>query len=363
MSTHQRGLDRGGSANGQHDNNGRESIDIGKEIGETVEPLIPWAVSVLFHAGILLLACFIVWTAANNEIDEEPVIPNTNLNKNLHARVNMMNPTTITQTRQSDSNTPRDFFETHHGGGPGSSKREAANFGIGDSGKGEAGKGRGDSGSDFGVIGIKGDGKGHDTPFKIGESGASEFKTRFMECDGNGRRVIYLIDASGSLIDTLPFVLMELKRSIDALSEKHEFTVIFFHGSEPFEVPGGKGLRQATALNKRQVTTWIDPIAGNVVPAGLSNPLNAMRLALSYKPQLIYLLSDNITGQGRYEVDQRQLLREIANANRSMTKINAIQYLRPDPLLRAGMPGTMQLIANQMGGVYKYMGARELNIQ
>ena len=76
---------------------------------------------------------------------------------------------------------------------------------------------------------------------------------------------------------------------------------------------------------------------------------------MRYKPQLIFLLSDNITGQGQYELNQQRLLDEIKGANTSNTKINTIQFLYPDPLARIGFKPTMQQISEQTGGIYKFI--------
>ena len=100
-----------------------------------------------------------------------------------------------------------------------------------------------------------------------------------------------------------------------------------------------------------------------MTPKGLSNPVKALRLALRYRPQLLFVLSDNITGQGRYEVDQRRLLASIERENKSATKINTIQFVYPDPLEKFSLKATLQLIAERTGGIYKFLDARELGIE
>jgi len=71
---------------------------------------------------------------------------------------------------------------------------------------------------------------------------------------------------------------------------------------------------------------------GAIIPRGQTNPLKAIRLILKYKPQVLFILSDNITGKGKYELDQEALLAEIARANGSGTRISTIQYIYSDPL-------------------------------
>jgi len=92
-----------------------------------------------------------------------------------------------------------------------------------------------------------------------------------------------------------------------------------------------------------------------------------MQQALRYRPQLMYLLSDNITGGGtgatQYEIEQQRLLDEVQRANTGNTKINTIQFLYEDPLSKVpGKKGTLEQIAEMSGGIYKFVDAADLNI-
>jgi hypothetical protein len=204
--------------------------------------------------------------------------------------------------------------------------------------------------TDLSLIGLEG---GAASPFS-GLAASSEFKTSFLGSGGNARKLAFIIDASGSLVDTFPYVIEELKKSIQQLSARQSFTVIFFQGNSAIEVPPA-GLKRATPENKQAVVQWLD--ARRVTPQGGSSPVKAIRLALEYKPDLMYMLSDNITGagRGRYEIDQQQLIGQIEDANTSGTKINTIQFLYEDPLEEFGLPGTLKLIADRSGGHYKFV--------
>jgi len=59
------------------------------------------------------------------------------------------------------------------------------------------------------------------------------------------------------------------------------------------------------------------------------------------------------------------LMKAVREANdfRPPAKFNTIQFLYEDPLVRAGLTGTLQLMANETGGVYKFIGARDLNLK
>lgn len=125
-------------------------------------------------------------------------------------------------------------------------------------------------------------------------------------------------------------------------------------------------MRTATRENKTMVFNWID--SGQIIAQGGNNPVKAVQLALSYQPELIYILSDNITGNGVYQVDQRTFVDDVVKANkpangRAPAKINTIQFITPDPLVNYGMKPTLKEISDRTGGLYKYLDAKELGIE
>lgn len=177
----------------------------------------------------------------------------------------------------------------------------------------------------------------------------------------NARRIVYVIDASGSMIRSMNIVIEELARSLDGLSTEQSFAVIFFRGDEAVMVPPQR-LVDATPDAKIQALTWINE---NIVPGGRTNPVAAIEAALRLESDAIFLLSDNITGSGQFEIDQQDLLELLDQLNPVMTEtgrrstvINCIQFLYPDPL------ETLKKIAAQHGGPkgYKFLDARELGI-
>ncbi len=101
------------------------------------------------------------------------------------------------------------------------------------------------------------------------------------------RGVVYVVDRSGSMLDSLDFVKEELKRSISALRRSQKFHVIFFNSGPPLECPP-KQLASAIEARKEQLFEFLD----RVQPQGGTNPAPALHRALSLEPDLIYLLSD-----------------------------------------------------------------------
>lgn len=316
---------------------------IGQLGGEVQQPedavtrLIPWGVSFLLHAGLVLLALFVVWSTVILMDDEQIIIPTARLSSTPGA------PLQIKQTPRlkADPIARRTV----------SPLRKQTPVQMLTQPRSDA--------TLVGVLGSSGDAN----PFESTIAGSGELRAQFLGSGGNARRIAFVIDASGSLIDNFPFVISELKRSISQLSGRQYFTVIFYQGKDVIEVPPfGIDAKRATPAIKQQVNDWLSVDRYNITPKGTTNPVRALRQAFLYEPQLVFLLSDAITGQGQYEIDQRKLLAEIEQANRSGTKINALQFLQEDPLVKAGLTGTMKLVAEQSGGVYKYVSKEDLNI-
>jgi len=298
--------------------------------------LLPWAVSFVLHAVMVLLALFAVWSVIQQQ-EQQVIIPTARLSATPGA------PLQIKQTlRLKADPVARRTVSPLRNQTPVQLLTQPI--------------------SDASLVGVMGS-SGDANPFEATIAGGGELRAQFLGSGGNARRIAFVIDASGGIVGEFPFVVDELKRSISQLSERQHFTVIFFQGDKVIEIPpNGIDAKRASSTIKQQTIDWLAKENYNVVPEYSSNPTKALRRAFEYQPQLIFLLSDAITGQGQYEIDQRQLLDEIDRINRSGTKINTIQFIFQDPLLKAGLRGTMELIAERSGGVYKFVSKSDLNI-
>ena len=165
---------------------------------------------------------------------------------------------------------------------------------------------------------------------------------------GNARRIVYVVDASGSMIGAFPMILEELRKSVENLSAAQSFAIIFFQRDQAVETPPGGQLVRATDENKGRTLEWI---GRNILPSGRSSPLNALERAMALQPEVVFLLSSNITGSGRYEMNTDALLAGLDALNpidpgvgSRKTIINCVQFLEEDPL------DALKLIARRHGG-------------
>ncbi len=303
----------------------------------TVTRLMPWGFSLLLHTGLVLLALFVVWSTVILTSDEQIIIPTARLSATPGAPLQLKQ----TERLKTDPLARRTV----------SPIRKQAPIQM-----------QTNPISDASLVGVLG-ASGEANPFEAALAGGGELRAQFLGSGGNARRIAFVIDASGSIVGEFPFVIRELQRSVNQLSSRQYFTVIFYQGNDVKEVPPmGIDAKRATITMKEAVNRWLSPDQNNIELGGSSNPVRALRRAFSYEPQLIFLLSDAITGQGQYEIDQRKLLDEIDRINRAGTKINTLQFLQEDPLVKAGLKSTMEQIATRSGGVYTFVSEKDLNI-
>ena len=161
------------------------------------------------------------------------------------------------------------------------------------------------------------------------------------------RRIIFVVDASGSMIGAFPAVLDELRDSLNMLDPRQSYGVVLFQRSEWIMAPPTDRLQAAEPTT---IDASLDWIRKNVLPSGRSNPSEALRRAFNLDPDVIFLVSTDITGSGEFEIDTDELLAEIDLLNprnrngQRPVRIRCLQLLDPDPL------GTLKRIAEEHGG-------------
>jgi nucleotide-binding universal stress UspA family protein len=158
----------------------------------------------------------------------------------------------------------------------------------------------------------------------------------------NAESIIYVVDASGSMVSTFPFVLDRLEQSVSKLATTQRFQVIFFQRDEAVVAPHPeddqtlkpKRLIRATKENVRRVLQW----SRAVKPAGIGNPVRALQTAAALKPDAIFVLSSVSTGAGVWKPDRDQVLAELEKLNpadpgtgRRPIVIKTIQFINDDP--------------------------------
>lgn len=189
----------------------------------------------------------------------------------------------------------------------------------------------------------------------------------------NAESIVYVVDATGSMLTTMPIVKRELLASIERLTPVQRFQVMFFKNEGVDAAPhpdldrGDRAtqLLRATTANKRLVGAWIDGVSAT----GRATPIDALPMALALQPDVIFLLSsgDNIAREpGQAEQENRRILAELnalnpvdARTDRRRVPIKVLHFLSPDA------SGLLQAIAEAHGGQdgYKYISREDLGLQ
>jgi hypothetical protein len=155
-------------------------------------------------------------------------------------------------------------------------------------------------------------------------------------------KVVYLVDRSGSMTDSLEIVKYELKRSIGELREESEFHVIFYSAGPGVEMPTRR-LVHATERNKQMAFEFIDL----VIAMGGTDPSQAIERAFAVKPDLVYLLTD-----GEFDRAVADLVKRRNADGRVKVCTIGFLYHPKDPVLVD--------IAERNGGQYKFISEADL---
>jgi hypothetical protein len=203
--------------------------------------------------------------------------------------------------------------------------------------------GPGGGGKDFGSFEGLGDGRGGWGFFRVRGGRRPD--------GGDVSKIVFVVDRSGSMTDSIDYVRFELKRSIGKLGEEKEFHVIFYSSGPPVEMPTRR-LVNATDRNKQLAFEFID----GVIPQGETDPSKALERAFEVKPELIYLLTD-----GEFDKATVGLLKRL-NRDQKIT-VHTIGFWswrsRQDSDPPSGEE-VMKIMADQNGGNYKAIYEEDL---
>ena len=282
---------------------------------------IPWVISLVFHMAVLLLLLFMVWRY--QIIDPEKIIiPDTRLSETPGGLLNPEHDRPDMETTKTSRVVKAK-----------TAKESSVNVSDLNSDKIE-------------IIGVgASSGGGPVSGFDLAEGGGP--RSNFYGTGGNARKIVYLIDRSGSMADTFDYVRNELMSSIAGLVPEQSYHVIFFSRGRPEENPARK-LIPANEANKKQTYVFLE----NIRAEGMTDPRQAVRRAFQVSggpPELIYLLTD-----GEFD---KAVLNEIRRMNaKGRTKINTIAFVYKvgEKLLRQ--------IAKENGGRYKHVSEDEVKV-
>jgi hypothetical protein len=190
------------------------------------------------------------------------------------------------------------------------------------------------------VIGVGGGGKEIGGFEGLGQGGRG-----FFGAGGESEeavKIVYVVDRSGSMTDSIDFVKYELKRSIGELGEAKEFHVIFYSSGPPVEMPTRR-LVNGTERNKQLAFEFID----GVIAQGETDPSKALERAFDSKPDLIYLLTD-----GEFDRAIIELVKRLNVGGKVTVHTIGFLYKTGETVLKQ--------IAEENHGNYKFVSEQDL---
>ncbi len=262
--------------------------------------VVTWLVSIAAHALLFLIMFMVPWLASAVQ-ENKFVVPHAEIIGDVKATVfhDTEHPDLSEQMRITEPQDvkfkPNRFTDLAEIGEVDKPDLSVIAIGAG--------------GGDFSKFGLKG-----------GDDSAPTF---FGQRAQGARRVVYVVDKSGSMIETFQYVRDELIRSVGALRRSQKFHVIFFSDGPPLE---NKPRRLVSAIENQKQQLY-DFLNNDVTIGGRTEPGSAMVRAFDVEPDLIYLLTDGEFDRGllktldRLNQDRRVRIFTIAYFNRDGAKL------------------------------------------
>jgi hypothetical protein len=162
---------------------------------------------------------------------------------------------------------------------------------------------------------------------------------------GNARKLVFLCDASGSMMPKFDALRAELRRAIDGLRANQEFDVIFFYGDGFMAMD--QGLMFALPENKRRAYEFLDRVAAH----STSDPIPGLRAAFKTRPELIFMLTD-----GDFP-NNAAVLDEIRKQNAGgHVKVNTIAFMDRGEAYEK----LLSDVAKETGGLFRFVSEEDL---
>lgn len=194
--------------------------------------------------------------------------------------------------------------------------------------------------ADLSTLTMSGSGGGSEGVGGFDVGGAGDGAASFLGVEARGRRFVFLVDISGSMMGPrIEAVRRALKESVDALDERAEFVVVLF--SHEATVLGG---RTRWLRADRSGKRWAERAIDTIQVYGGTNPLTGFEIifTLSPRPDAIYFMTDGIFAEAEADAI-------IAQNRRPTVPVHAICFED-----RSG-EAMMRRIAEMSGGTYTYV--------
>ena len=182
-------------------------------------------------------------------------------------------------------------------------------------------------------------------------SSKTDQSMEFCGVEGGGNHFVYLVDSSGSMGDAFVSARNALLQSIQMLTEKQRFYVVFFDAESDYmrisnPSTDESGSVNATTENKQRLKNWAMGISMDRGRA----PYDPLRFALKLRPDVIFLLSDGEFPQGIEDLlKEENRISNLFGDDDPISIIHTIGYHSREGESR------MRRIAQAHGGQYRHV--------
>ena len=285
---------------------------------------MPWVVSIFLHAALALIMAFVVMLSGSAAIPDFVLIPDARLNRDLTHRLRTRD---LSKTMVDRTSSAEKF-----------SRKES-----------EIDPETGVTVKQIGLI------TGSSNPLAGLGAGADKGMS-FMgvqTAGGNIHHIVWVIDRSGSMMDSFEMVKRETATTIGQLVPEQDFHVILFSDGPPEEI-SSKRLMPATEKAKLEAVKFLK----GAMALDQTDPIPALRRAFAVlkkasrkrRGKLIYLLTDGVFPNNKTVLDVIRM----ENPGKKVL-INTFLYgKRPPVAVRV-----LKTIAMENGGVYKWISPDE----
>ena len=308
-----------------------------------VQNLLPFITSIFIHGTIVVIGVVffygVQYITRRAVRTEEVTIPDIGMIQEFPPAVPEVNSVggPHPSRPEEEPSTPASVARTNIT--PASDNGETFNAVIGLRPKGGHGDGLSAAGDGFGELPAFGPGGG-----RIGANGPVFGPT------GNAKKIAFVCDASGSMLNKFSTLRRELSNTVQGLRPNQSFSIVFFQ-EKTFKALDENALVMATPENKLKANNFLSE---KIVPRGETDPVPGLEVAFRQKPDLIYILTD-----GDFP-DNAAVLRKIHDLNAGHhVKINTIAFVGEGDS-DIDFKKLLKQIAEENGGIYRFVKESDL---
>ena len=163
-------------------------------------------------------------------------------------------------------------------------------------------------------------------------------------------RIVFLVDASGSLVDSLPQMVVWLNEALLTIKPDEQFAIYFFKSDKPIAIKPAGMLKPSRQLLGQIAENWLNAERMPVFPSGRSNPAKALSQALTLEPTDIYLLSDDSFAFNQGDTTASEALDLVKQAiGDKDVRVHGVQFFY------RSQESILETLANQYDGTYEFV--------